>query len=230
MTPYELAYLNVWYNHNVPGSMDNFTRGDSKFKWESDWQYGCFEEPLREYVRKGAAVLDFACGEGFLLERMAKHHPEAHFLGIDSAENIGKSRERTKNLSNVAFLVNDDDPVLTASSFDLVYSGFDFIGTRNEEQRLMTLVLMRHYAKHEGYIALSGSSTSDGFAEYRRQIYTDAGHNILSIDKSKIKTDKAVFKRHSIEDMEELFKRAYIRLAAGAEGTFYTIAIGNNIF
>jgi 2-polyprenyl-3-methyl-5-hydroxy-6-metoxy-1,4-benzoquinol methylase len=116
---------------------------------------------LRERLVDGAEVLDLGCGQGFVLNVMARMFPNSRFRGYDiSREAIGSAREDAEawDLKNVEFEIGDVASLEDVGAYDLV-TAFDAI-----HDQAFPRIVLRNAAralKDEGWFLmqdLAGSS------------------------------------------------------------------------
>lgn len=76
---------------------------------------------LADRLRKGATVADVGCGAGVAAETIARTFPRSRVTGIDpSATAISRAQERTRELSNLEWVVGPAEELPRRGRFDLV--------------------------------------------------------------------------------------------------------------
>jgi ubiquinone/menaquinone biosynthesis C-methylase UbiE len=128
---------------------------------------------INQYLSPDAAILEIGCGNGRLMEPMARRFREV--WGVDiSAEMLKRGRERLADFANVNFVENNGSDLAGVPSdyFDLCYSYFTF---RHLTEHVMTERYLREafrILKPQGMlkVEISGVYANNPF----RQLYDES--------------------------------------------------------
>jgi len=134
------------YGDSSRSSMeDDFVRGK-----EIEW----IENTLRVLQESHPAslnVLDLGCGNGFVLQLLAKTHPSCHFWGVDFSEDL-LSIARDRNLPDVNFSRGDARRLsFVDEQFDLVYTERCLINILDPTEQIAGLREIARVLKPGGY-------------------------------------------------------------------------------
>lgn len=152
--------------------IDNRARSEEEFKALGEADAQMILADVSRYLTPDATVLEIGCGNGRLLEPMARRFREV--WGVDiSAEMIKRGRARLAHLTHVHFVENEGADLAGVPShyFDLCYSYFTF--RHFTEHALTEHYLKEAYRtlKHQGIlkVEISGVYANNPF----RQLYDE---------------------------------------------------------
>jgi SAM-dependent methyltransferase len=107
--------------------IDNRARNEEEFKALGEADVGMILSDIVQYLTPDAAVIEIGCGNGRLLEPMARRFREVWGTDV-SPQMIARCRERLSAFENVHFVELDGNDLsgVPSAHFDLCYSYFTF--------------------------------------------------------------------------------------------------------
>lgn len=196
MRPYFRSYLKSVYDP-LPEMRDTFDLEEEFFlKMQNDWHFD--------------NVMDFGCGIGRPLIKLAKNSPKSNFIGVDNdTKALAVARMKSVMVPNVHFVIDDilkmDTGFLEPETFNMAYSTFNLIGCFEEKDR-GTLVKKMAETVHVGGFVINATWSRDIPERQFQKYYEHIGVKVLDIDREKTVTDRGTFYRVAIPEIMELYK------------------------
>lgn len=124
-------------------------RGKAGSRGRHPWEiarYGLVAQVVRSTLRRveeaRATVLDFGCGDGYVLKRLATEHPGVRFVGVDNALDDAAGRQviQSSNPPNVSFCRSLDQADAGNATVNLVLM-LDVVEHLEDDRSVVATVL-----------------------------------------------------------------------------------------
>ena len=137
------------------------THGDSHWaSWGDNWMIDLEIDTIGKYIKDGDYVLDIGCANGYATFRQAELHKLTGISGVDFAENMVESAQKSKQQKalgdEVSFFVGNVSSLqFPDSSFDVAYTTRVLINLPTWEQQIQGIEECIRVVKPNGTIVLS---------------------------------------------------------------------------
>lgn len=162
-------------------------------------------EYLEKYIGPESTVLDVGCGSGRNAKDIAPIAASVTAIDIDE-QMIAAAATNLADFENVTLLHEDFFLFHSASQFDLTIATLNTLGSPmiHAFKRPAFLQRMVQCTKPSGHVVASFWKTEA--IDFSWEFFTAMGIAVIEQEEDRIVTDAGVFKRFTVEDIEELAK------------------------
>ena len=165
--------------------------------------------------------LDVGCGNGRTIFSLVSRIGEYYCYGFDINQRMIDEALKQKSKYDVRnqcggleislwlnFFAGDATHWNTceAERFDLVYSGYNLIGSVNEDERGNIISNKSYWCARKGQVITTGWKQDDETAKFLEKYYTSIGFKDINVSKEKSIVDGMTFYRVLLDEIVELYR------------------------
>ncbi|MFY9301674.1 MAG: class I SAM-dependent methyltransferase [Candidatus Nitrosotenuis sp.] len=110
----------------VPKFFDNTARTyDRVASWATYGKDDYWKNTILSHMKRGASVLDLACGTGILTRKIAQKFPDSKIVGVDITQScLEVAKRNSSTFQNITFVNQDAEKLDLGAKFDCITSSY----------------------------------------------------------------------------------------------------------